>query len=203
MSHNAFLVSIAESFGKKVSLLVVPARDVWSAIVQTASNLESSAVVAGSSSKMTPQEQAFQMGRAWEASQEPRRQFILQVVHPDGKVDTFHIGPHTPSMKTEDVHLVHRLWLNITREPGLDKLHHHDIVTEALTRFAREYASHDRQDILRDLRKNSGARIGTRSIGRAAGQSPPQHIPPPSSPDEDKDKGKKDGPASPPVVGPF
>ena len=198
-------VSIAESFGKKVSLLVVPARDVWSAIVQTASNLESSAVVAGGSSKMTAQEQAFQMGRAWEASQEPRRQFILQVVHPDGKVDTFHIGPHTPSMKTEDVHLVHRLWLNITREPGLDKLHHHDIVTEALTRFAREYASHDRQDILRDLRKNAGARIGTRSIGRA-GQSPPQHISPPSTPGEagnKGNKGNKDGPASPPVVGPY
>src|SRR5439155_1550003 len=29
-------VSVAESFGKHVSLLVVPARDVWSAIVQTA-----------------------------------------------------------------------------------------------------------------------------------------------------------------------
>src|SRR5207248_10478358 len=29
-------VSLAESFGKTVSLLVVPARDVWSAIVQTA-----------------------------------------------------------------------------------------------------------------------------------------------------------------------
>ena len=56
-------------------------------------------------------------------------------------------------MKTEDVHLVHRLWLNITREPGLETLHHHDILTEALTRFAREYAGHDRQEILRDLRK--------------------------------------------------
>ena len=38
-------VSIAESYGKTISLLVVPARDVWSAIVQTANALESSAVV--------------------------------------------------------------------------------------------------------------------------------------------------------------
>ena len=197
-------VSIAESFGKKVSLLLVPARDVWSAIVQTESKLESSAVVAGGSSKMTAQEQAFQMGRAWEASQEPKRQFILQVVHPDRKIDTFHIGPHTPSMKTEDVHLVHRLWLNITREPGLDKVHHHDIVTEALTRFAREYAGRDRQDILRDLRKNSGSRIGTRSIGQQTVEPSLQHISPPQSSEEDGDKGKKkDGPASPPVVGPY
>ena len=45
-------VSVAESFGKHISLLVVPARDVWSAIVQTAINLESAAVVSGLSSKM-------------------------------------------------------------------------------------------------------------------------------------------------------
>ena len=64
-------VAVAESFGKKVSLLVVPAGDVWAAIVQTANNLESSAVVAGVSSKMTPPEQAFNLGRAWEALTEP------------------------------------------------------------------------------------------------------------------------------------
>ena len=61
-------VSVAESFGKHISLLVVPAGDVWSAIVQTANNLESSAVVSGLSSKMTAQEQAFALGRAWEAT---------------------------------------------------------------------------------------------------------------------------------------
>ena len=65
-------VSVAESFGKHVSLLVVPARDVWSAIVQTAINLESSAVVAGLSSKMTGQEQAFELGtRLGSVSQNP------------------------------------------------------------------------------------------------------------------------------------
>ena len=62
-------VSVAESFGKKISLLVVPARDPWSAIAQTAHNLESSAVVAGLSSKMTTAEQAF----AWAAPGKPSR----------------------------------------------------------------------------------------------------------------------------------
>jgi hypothetical protein len=57
-------VSIAESFGKHISLLVIPARDVGSAIVQTAHSLESSIVVAGLSSKMAPQEQSFYLGRA-------------------------------------------------------------------------------------------------------------------------------------------
>jgi amino acid transporter len=146
-------VSVAESFGKHISLLVVPARDVWSAIVQTAMNLEASAVVSGLSSKMAAQEQAFELGRAWEAQPEPKRQFVFQVVRPDMTVDTFRIGPHTPTMKTEDVHLVHRLWLNITREQGLDKVHHHDILTEALTRFARDYSGHDHEEILKQLRR--------------------------------------------------
>src|SRR5438128_500594 len=194
-------VSIAESFGKKVSLLLVPARDVWSAIVQTESKLESSAVVAGGSSKMTAQEQAFQMGRAWEASQEPKRQFILQVVHPDRKIDTFHIGPHTPSMKTEDVHLVHRLWLNITREPGLDKVHHHDILTEALTRFARDYAGRDKDDILKELKKTSGKTVKARPVAAPDGKPEKPLTPLRTEEDEPRDKSEK-GPPSPPIVSP-
>jgi len=188
-------VNIAESFGKHVSLLVVPARDVWSAIVQTANNLESSAVISGLSSKMTAQEQAFELGRAWEAAPEPKRQFVVQIVHPDQQVDTFRIGPHTPSIKSEDVHLIHRLWLNITREPGLDKLHHHDVVTEALTRFARDYAGRDRQDILRELRKTTGKTVATRAIGGDGNK-------PPARQDDDVARKKDDGPPSPPVVGP-
>jgi amino acid transporter/nucleotide-binding universal stress UspA family protein len=161
-------VAVAESFGKKVSLLVVPAGDVWAAIVQTANNLESSAVVTGVSSKMTPQEQAFNLGLAWEAVPEPKRQFVFQVVHPDGGIDTFRIGPHSPSMKDEDVLLLHRLWLNITREPGLDKLHHHEILREALTRFAHDYGARDREEILKELRRaNTGdaSQIGNGSGG--------------------------------------
>jgi amino acid transporter len=199
-------VSLAESYGKHISLLVVPARDVWSAILQTATNLESSAVVTGVSSKMTPQEQAFELGRAWESSTGPKRQFILQIVHPDFKVDTFTIGPHTPSLKTEDVHLVHRLWLNITREPGMDKLHHHDILTEALTRFAREYAGRDRQEILKELRKASGQTVVTRPIGGEGGRPPQPPVPPvaneePGTSPSRKEKGEE-GPPSPPVVSP-
>jgi hypothetical protein len=91
---------------------------------------------------------------------EPKKQFVFQVVRPDQTVDTYRIGPHTPTMKTEDVHLVHRLWLNITRENGLDAVHHHDILTEALTRFARDYAGHDRESILKELRRTTSRHIG-------------------------------------------
>ncbi len=149
-------VSVAESVGKHVSLLVVPAGDVWSAIVQTANNLDSSAVVLGVSSKMTPAEQALALGHSWEGLPEPKRQFVLQIVRPEGKVDSFRIGPHTPTMMNEDVLLLHRLWLNITREPGLENVHHHEILTEALTRFAHDYAARDRQEIIKELRRITG-----------------------------------------------
>src|SRR5208282_3017109 len=159
-------VSIAESFGKKISLLVVPARDSWSAIAQTAHNLDSSTVVTGLSSKMTPPEQAFALGSAWESIPEPKQQFLLQIVQPNGIVETFRIGPHTPTMKNEDVVLLHRLWLNITREPGLENVHHHDILTEALTRFAHDYSARDREDIVKELRRHSadGAPTAVRRI---------------------------------------
>jgi len=47
------------------------------------------------------------------------------------------------------------LWLNITREPGLENVHHHDIMTEALTRFARDYSERDREDIVKELRRTA------------------------------------------------
>jgi len=145
-------VSIAESYGKTISLLVVPARDVWSAIVQTANSLESSLVVSGLSSKMTGEEQAFKLGQAWEAMPEPKRQFVFNVVRPDSTVETYRIGPHTPTMKTEDVHLVHKIWLDIKKIQGTEDIHHSDIVTLALTRLSRDY-SLDKEDVLKNLKK--------------------------------------------------
>jgi amino acid transporter len=145
-------VSIAESYGKTISLLVVPARDVWSAIVQTANSIESSAVVSGLSSKMTGEEQAFKLGQAWEAMPEPKRQFVFQVLRPDSTVETYRIGPHTPTMRTEDVHLVHKIWLDIKKFQGTEDIHHSDIVTLALTRLSRDY-NLDKDDVLKNLKK--------------------------------------------------
>jgi hypothetical protein len=145
-------VSIAESYGKTISLLVVPARDVYSAIVQTANSIESSAVVSGLSSKMTGEEQAFRLGQAWEAMADVKRQFVFQVVRPDNTVESYRIGPHTPTMKTEDVQLVHKIWLDIKKFDGTEDIHHSDIVTLALTRLARDY-NMNKDDVLKTLKK--------------------------------------------------
>ncbi len=76
-------VSVAESFGKRVSLLVVPAGDIFAALAQTANSLEVESVVSGLSSSMTAEDQAFHMGQAWEALPEPKRQFNFYVIGPD------------------------------------------------------------------------------------------------------------------------
>jgi hypothetical protein len=89
-------VSVAESFGKKVSLLVVPAGDIFAALVQGASSLEMDSVVSGVSSKMTAEDQAFHMGQAWEALPEPRRQFNFYVIDPAGLVRSFTSGRMRP-----------------------------------------------------------------------------------------------------------
>src|ERR1700678_1047082 len=149
-------VSVAESFGKKVSLLVVPAGDVFAALVQGANNLEVDSVVSGISSKMTAEDQAFHMGQAWEALAEPKRQFNFYVIDPGASVKVFYIGPHAPNLSADDVQLVHRLWLNMRRDPSMPDLHHSDIITYALTRLAGQYAR-EKQEILRDLRNYRAA----------------------------------------------
>jgi hypothetical protein len=159
-------VSVAESFGKRVSLLVVPAGDVFAALVQTANSLEVESVVAGQSSSMTAEDQAFHMGQAWEALPEPKRQFNFYVIGASGETKVFYIGPHAPALGPEDVELVHRLWLNMRRDPLAADLHHSDIITYALTRLASHYAR-EKQEILRDLRNCRAAdsrapmRLGT------------------------------------------
>jgi hypothetical protein len=160
-------VSIAESYGKHISLMVVPARDVFSALVQTANSLGAARVVAGLSTKMTSEEQAFRMGQAWEGAPPPKHQFVFQVVKPGPEVQSFRIGPHTPDLKTEDVMLVHRLWLDARRQAGMEDLHHHDVVSLALTRLASDY-SRDRQSILKELK---GSRDG--AIGKTAPRAGP------------------------------
>src|SRR5260370_13569587 len=103
---------------------------------------------------MTGEEQALRLGQAWEAMPEPKRQFVFQVMRADGEFETYRIGPHTPTMKSEDVHLVHRIWLDMKRQQGTEDIHHSDIVTLALTRLARDY-NLDKDDDLKNVKKSA------------------------------------------------
>ncbi len=157
-------VSVAESFGKHISLLVVPAGDIFAAIVRTANSLDVAAVVSGLSTQLTAQEQAFHVGQAWEALPEPKRQFTFYVVPPGAEAESFHIGPHAPSIPASDVQLVHRLWLNLRRDPHMQDLHHSDVVTFALTRLASEYST-DKNGMLQELQRSIEDGSQRRSLG--------------------------------------
>jgi amino acid transporter len=148
-------VSVAESVGKRVSLLVLPAGDVFAALAQGANSLEVDTVVSGTSQLMTAEQQAYHLGQAWEALPEPKRQFNFYVVGPDGQVKVFYIGPHAPALSPDNVQIVHRLWLNMRRDPSLQELHHSDIITYALTRLAGQYAR-NKDEVVRDLRNYCG-----------------------------------------------
>jgi amino acid transporter len=174
-------VSVAESFGKKVSLLVVPAGDVFAALVQSANSLEVDSVVSGQSTSMTAEDQAFHIGQAWEALPEPKRQFNFYVVNANGETKVFYIGPHAPTLGPDDVQLVHRLWLNMRRDPSVSDLHHSDIITYALTRLAGQYAR-EKVEILRDLRNYRAAeapslRIGGQDLSGLPPATPPEQPP--------------------------
>jgi hypothetical protein len=167
-------VSVAESFGKKVSLLVVPAGDIFAALAQGANSLEVDSVVSGISSSMSPEDQAFHLGQAWEALPEPKRQFNFFVIGQNGETSVFYIGPHAPTLSPDDVQLVHRLWLNMKRDPSVQDLHHSDIITYALTRLAGQYAR-EKAEILRELRNYRAAEAPSLRMGN-------QELPAPQTP---------------------
>jgi hypothetical protein len=121
--------------------------------VQTANSLEAAAVVSGLSTKLTAEEQAYHVGQAWEALPEPKRQFTFYIVKPEGEALSFHIGPHAPTIQSDDVQLVHRLWLQLRRSPEMQDLHHSDILTYAITRLANEYVR-DKQSIQQGLQSS-------------------------------------------------
>ncbi|MFZ0859568.1 MAG: APC family permease [Candidatus Sulfotelmatobacter sp.] len=144
-------VAVAEKEGKPIHLLVVPATDVFEAIMVTAQRLDSSRVVCGLSNKLTSDEQAKLTGDAWERLPEPRPRMILEVCAPDGSVREYALGPHAPRMRPQDVELMHQLWLNITADPKFAGTHHYHIVALALEELQRELSTEQRAQLLQKL----------------------------------------------------
>ncbi len=151
------VVALAEKAGKPLHLLVVPSSQVYEASVHTAALLESAEVVAGRSAALTVDEQARLMGEAWERlAVPPRRQVVLRIVGPEGRPDDFMLGAHAPPLGPGEIERIHRLWLDLSRQPGLAALHHADIVRLALLRLDDELAGSGRRDALDDLRDVAG-----------------------------------------------
>lgn len=136
-----------------MSLLVVPASEVFEAIVVTAQRLDSSRVVCGISNKLTADEQGKLTGDAWERLPQPRPRLELEVAFPDGRSRIYRLGPHTPRLRQQDLELLHRIWLEITSNPEYSGFHHYHVVALALEELERKLQGPGRADILRELRK--------------------------------------------------
>jgi len=144
-------VAVAEKEGKPVSLLVVPATDVFEAIIVTAQRLDSSRIVCGISNKLTSDEQAKLTGDAWERIPEPRPRLTLEVHEANGKIREYPLGPHAPRMRPQDLELMHSVWLDITSDPKYCGAHHYHIVALALEELRRELNSDLRAELLAKL----------------------------------------------------
>jgi len=145
-------VAVAEKEGKPVSLLVVPATDVFDSIAVTAQRLDSSRIVCGLSNKLSTDEQAKLTGDAWERLPEPRPRLTLEIHSPSGSVHEYPLGPHAPRMRPQDLELMHRVWLDVTSDPRYAGAHHYHIVALALEELQRELKSGDqRADLLNKL----------------------------------------------------
>ncbi|HKQ05520.1 MAG TPA: APC family permease [Blastocatellia bacterium] len=133
------VVALAEKHGKPVDLLIVSAANVFDAVAQTAVRLDSAQIIAGLSAKMTAQEQARELGRAWERLVEkPRRQVEFHVTGPGNQEHIVYLGAHAPRLTKEDLGLIHEIWLQVSQTPARQRVHHRDVVRVALERLKRD-----------------------------------------------------------------
>jgi hypothetical protein len=155
------VTAVAEKAGKHVDLLVVPGTNVFDVIAQTAAHLDSADIWAGRSSVMEPADQAKSIGEAWERlPKKPNRQVTFHVVDPNGSSSEFTLGAHVPKLADADIDLIHALWLDATKEGGVEGLHHKEIVTVALARLAEDMRGAQRGEALKRIRRLLGARLG-------------------------------------------
>ncbi|MGC2332997.1 MAG: APC family permease [Candidatus Acidiferrales bacterium] len=146
------VLAMAEKEGKPVRLTVAAANDLWEGILRTAANLQSSTIVAGSSSKTAITEQAREIGLAWERMPEPRPRVTLEIFASSGNEQVFYLGPHAPRLTPKEVDLLHKVWLDFADHLPGEEIHHHDIVHFALTELEREIAQGHGEETLRRLR---------------------------------------------------
>jgi hypothetical protein len=146
------VLSAAEKEGKPVRLVVASANDLWEGVLRTAVNLQSSAIVVGSSSNKPVTDQAREIGVAWERMPEPRPRLALEIFTPAGQEQIFYLGPHAPRLTPKEIDLLHQLWLQLADKLPGEEIHHHDIIHFALDEVEREIAAGEESDVLKRLR---------------------------------------------------
>src|SRR3979411_3334063 len=145
-------LSMAEKRGKSIRLAVVAANDLWDGILRAATSLQSSTIVVGRSTKESNEEQARQIGEAWEKLGDPKPQFNLEIHLPNGDKLYKVLGPHAPNLTANEVNLLHRLWLRFSDAVAPLEIHHHDVVHFALEEVKKEMEEGHEDDVVNRLR---------------------------------------------------
>jgi amino acid transporter len=155
-------LSMSEKRGKSIRLAVVAANDLWDGILRAASSLQSSTIVVGHSAKEQTEEQARQVGEAWEKLGDQKPQFNLEVHLPNGDKIYKVLGPHAPNLTANEVHLLHRLWLRFSEVLAREELHHHDVVHFALEEVQKEIDEGQEDAVVGRLRAHLEANVKKR-----------------------------------------
>ena len=145
-------LSMAEKRGKSIRLSVVASNDIWDAVLRAATSLQSSTIVLGRSTKESAEEQAREIGDAWERLGDPKPQFNLEIHMPNGDKVYKVLGPHAPNLTSNEVNLIHRLWLRFSENLGGQELHHHDVVHFALEEVQKELEEGRDDEVMKRLR---------------------------------------------------
>jgi amino acid transporter len=150
-------LSMAEKRGKSIRLAVVAANDLWDGILRAATALKSSTIVLGHSAKETTEEQARQIGDAWEQLGDQKPQFNLEIHLANGDKVYKVLGPHAPNLTGNEVNLLHRLWLRFSDVLAPQELHHHDVVHFALEEVQKELDEAHEDEVVKRLRAHLDA----------------------------------------------
>ena len=124
------VVTVAESHGRPVHLLVATSTRVTDAVAQAAARLGSSQIVVGDSAKVDAPEQARMMGEAWERTPGTSGVQTSLVVVGRERVEVYELGAHAPRLEPEDLAQIHRIWMKMVRSNP--QLHHRDVVLAGL-----------------------------------------------------------------------
>ncbi len=150
-------LSMAEKRGKSIRLAVVAANDLWDGIMRAAQSLQSSTIVVGMSNRLQREEQARQIGDAWEGLGDQKPQFNLEIHMPNGDKIYKVLGPHAPNLTANEVNLLHRLWLRFSEAVAPEELHHHDVVHFALEEVQKETDDGQEEAVVKRLREHLAA----------------------------------------------
>ncbi len=159
------VVAIAERHGRNVKLLVVPATNIFDAIAQTAVRLQASEIVAGESEALSPLTQSQLMGEAWDRTPHERglgTQFVIHTA--DDRVLRFSLGAHSPTLTSDDVERIHRVWVDAVKAVG-PSIRHRDVVMAALGTLEDELAARPDAAVARLRRQHDAHPSSMKSTG--------------------------------------